>query len=100
MSRGASSGRGAPLTSTCTPAVTRKDKEDRSPEVVADQWNLSVWAISYWELRDGGGDDRTGSQVLLPCPSCGGQLPLSGETVAGRGVLFCRRSACSRPAAP
>lgn len=77
------------------------EREDRSSDVVAGQWELAVMTVANWAAVGSGGlvTFREG-EAMIRCSSCKRLIPFSTERVEGSGVVFCRDAFCSRADRP
>lgn len=77
------------------PSCHLGDYEDRSAEVVSEQWQLSVWTFAHWCTLDSRGKvDFLGGEAHIPCPRCSFLLPLSSGQGLSDGVVYCPRHMC------
>lgn len=76
------------------PSRHMENNEDRSVDVICDQWHLTVWTVATWTVSHKGSPVAfTEGAAHVSCPTCKKPLPLSDEGIR-TGVLGCRGPAC------
>lgn len=74
--------------------------DDRTTEVVAEQWHLAIWTFAFWcathyrgpiQFHDG--------EAFVPCPGCDTLLPLQEGDALMSGKLSCRSGGCQEEGA-
>lgn len=71
------------------------ERDDRTADVIAGQWELAAMTFANWAAVGSGGvvTFRDG-EALIRCPACKRNIPYSSERVQGSGVVFCRDAHC------
>lgn len=75
--------------------------ENRTPEVLAEQWPLTVWTLASWSANH----SRIPIQfcsgtACVACPDCNNLLPVSEGDAFTTGVVHCSREGCREERAP
>lgn len=75
--------------------------DDRTTEVVAEQWHLAVWTLGCWTVNHYRSPIRFFSgEAFVVSPDCDTLLSLSDGDAMTTGTLFCCREGCREEHVP
>lgn len=83
------------------PSAHTERNEDRTTEVVAEQWHLAMWTLACWCVNHGRGHIKFFSgEAFVACPDCDTLLPLSDGQALTTGIIYFPRAGCKEARAP
>lgn len=77
------------------PSCHMEEKEDRSADVVSEQWHVAIWTMASWAMsRKDCPVVFQGGEAHVPCPSCKATLPVDDNGLT-TGQLRCPHPTCT-----
>lgn len=76
------------------PRYHTEEREDRTMDVIAGQWELAVMTLANWAAVSAGPLVFLDGEGLVRCPVCKRSIPYSSERVEGSGVVSCIYDQC------